>query len=90
MSYKFYQQIESGRKKQVWLETIDRIAAGFGLETWELLAPTPPASLKSAVSRGSDRVSKNRPPPDAWSVAEERSNAYEAKRRKGGRPRRAG
>jgi transcriptional regulator with XRE-family HTH domain len=42
LSYKFYQQIESGRKKQVWLETLERIAAGFGLESWQLLAPTPP------------------------------------------------
>ncbi len=43
LSYKFYQQIESGRKKQVWLETLDRIAAGFGLESWQLLSPTPPS-----------------------------------------------
>lgn len=48
LSYKFYQQIESGRKKQVWLETIDRIASGFGLQSWQLLAPDPPASLKPA------------------------------------------
>jgi transcriptional regulator with XRE-family HTH domain len=24
LSYKFYQQIESGRKKQVWLQPLDR------------------------------------------------------------------
>ena len=41
-SYKFYQQIESGRKKQVWLETVERLAAGFGLEAWQLLAPEEP------------------------------------------------
>jgi DNA-binding XRE family transcriptional regulator len=27
LSYKFYQQIEAGRKKQVWLETVARNAA---------------------------------------------------------------
>ena len=48
LSYKFYQQIESGRKKQVWLETLERIAAGFGLESWQLLAPTPPPRLNPA------------------------------------------
>jgi transcriptional regulator with XRE-family HTH domain len=46
LSYKFYQQIESGRKKQVWLETLERIAIGFGLESWQLLAPTPPPTLR--------------------------------------------
>jgi transcriptional regulator with XRE-family HTH domain len=46
LSYKFYQQIESGRKKHVWLETLERIAAGFGLESWQLLAPTPPPVLR--------------------------------------------
>ncbi len=42
LSYKFYQQIESGRKKQIWLETVKRLAAGFGLEAWQLLAPEEP------------------------------------------------
>ena len=39
VGYKFYQQIESGRKKQIWLETVARLAAGFGLEAWQLLGP---------------------------------------------------
>jgi transcriptional regulator with XRE-family HTH domain len=43
VSYKFYQQIEAGRKKQIWLETVERLAAGFGLEAWQLLAPAVPA-----------------------------------------------
>ena len=42
LNYKFYQQIEAGRKKQIWLETVERLAAGFGLDTWQLLAPTEP------------------------------------------------
>lgn len=46
ISYKFYQQIESGRKKQLWLETVDRLAAGFGLEAWQLLGLEFPAESK--------------------------------------------
>jgi transcriptional regulator with XRE-family HTH domain len=59
LSYKFYQQIEAGRKKQVWLETVERLAAAYGLEAWQLLAPddpshtviSPAASAKSAQHR---------------------------------------
>lgn len=43
-SYKFYQQIESGRKKQVWLETVNRLANAHGLEIWQLLGPGTPTS----------------------------------------------
>jgi transcriptional regulator with XRE-family HTH domain len=46
LSYKFYQQIEAGRKKQIWLETVERLAAGFGLEAWQLLAPDEPTDTK--------------------------------------------
>jgi len=46
IGYKFYQQIESGRKKQLWLETLDRLAAGFGLEAWQLLGSELPAESK--------------------------------------------
>ena len=37
--YKFYQYLESPRKKQIWLETVDRVAKANGLETWQLLHP---------------------------------------------------
>lgn len=43
ISYKFYQQIEAARKKQIWLETVERLASGFGLQAWELLTPVEPA-----------------------------------------------
>lgn len=42
VSLRFYQMIESGRKKQIWLETIERLAAAFNLEGWELLGPVLP------------------------------------------------
>lgn len=35
ISYKFYQHIESGRKKKVRLETIERIARAYGIQPWE-------------------------------------------------------
>jgi transcriptional regulator with XRE-family HTH domain len=56
VSYKFYQQIESGRKKQVWLETVERLAAGYGLEAWEMLAPQEPVKTRLAGVRRSSRV----------------------------------
>jgi DNA-binding XRE family transcriptional regulator len=44
--YKFYQQIESGKKKHILLETVDRLAKAFGLETWQLIAPNEPKIKK--------------------------------------------
>lgn len=41
-NYKYYQEIESGRKQQVLLETLDRLAAAYGVEPGELIAKTPP------------------------------------------------
>ncbi len=47
-SQKHYQQIESGNKKQIWLETVERLAAAYGLEVWQILAPTFPSKTKLA------------------------------------------
>lgn len=41
-SLKFYQQLESGRKKQMWLETVERLAATFGLTVAELVGAEEP------------------------------------------------
>lgn len=59
ISYKFYQAIESGRKKQIWLETVERLAAAHGLEPWQLLAPE---ELQSRISTSHSRTEtmKNR------------------------------
>ncbi len=45
-SQKHYQQIESGNKKQIWLETVERLAAAYSLEAWQILAPTFPSKTK--------------------------------------------
>jgi transcriptional regulator with XRE-family HTH domain len=59
LSYKFYQQIEAGRKKQIWLETVERLAAGFGLEAWQLLAPDEPAhTTVRSCTRGAETVER--------------------------------
>lgn len=39
ISYKYYQAVEAGRKKDLRLSTIERLAKAHGMETWELLAP---------------------------------------------------
>lgn len=48
-SQKYYQQIESGNKKQIWLETVERLAAAYHLEAWQLLAPAYPS--KTTLSK---------------------------------------
>ncbi|MGF0068926.1 helix-turn-helix domain-containing protein [Candidatus Spyradosoma sp. SGI.093] len=42
MSYKFYQQIESGRKKLIRIDTIQRLAEAYGIELWEFFHPKLP------------------------------------------------
>lgn len=39
ISYKYYQAVEAGRKRDLRLSTLDRLAKAHGLETWELLLP---------------------------------------------------
>jgi len=56
LSYKHYQMIESGRKKQIWLETVGRLAEAYGLESWELLGPTLPENTKLAKPVPDSRV----------------------------------
>ena len=39
ISYKYYQQIEAGRKPNLQLPTLERLADAYGLEVWQLLLP---------------------------------------------------
>ena len=39
ISMRFYQTLESGRKKQMWLGTVQKLADSFGLEPWQLIYP---------------------------------------------------
>jgi len=44
VTYKSYQTIEAGRgrKQEIWLSTVGKLANAFGVGAWELLAPTMP------------------------------------------------
>jgi transcriptional regulator with XRE-family HTH domain len=65
-SFKFYQQLESGRKKQIWLETVERLAKAYGVEAWQMLAPGLPADTKlgrrPTASRVHNTARKSSPP----------------------------
>lgn len=56
ISYKYYQAVEAGRKRDLRLSTLDRLASAHGLETWQLLLPggdtaTPAKRTKSAAKK---------------------------------------
>ncbi len=42
ISYKYYQAVEAGRKRELRLSTLERLASAYGLEVWQLLAPDLP------------------------------------------------
>lgn len=46
LGFKFYQRVESGKKKQIWLETVEKLASAFGLEVWEFLGPELPGQTQ--------------------------------------------
>jgi len=54
ISYKYYQAVEAGRKRDLRLSTIIRLAEAHGLEPWQLLqsggedAPTPKKRARSS------------------------------------------
>ena len=56
MGYKYYQAVEAGRKKNLRLSTLEKLAAAYGIEVWELLAPPMPQVRLTAAPR------RKRPP----------------------------
>ena len=42
ISYKYYQAIETGVKKELRISTLERLANAYGIEVWQLLSPTIP------------------------------------------------
>ena len=55
-SQKYYQQIKSGNKKQIWVETVKRLATAYGLEGWELLCPKFPKNTKLAKKPKTSKI----------------------------------
>ena len=39
VSMRYYQMIEAGRKKEIFLGTLKALACAYGLEPWQLIAP---------------------------------------------------
>ncbi|QYY35413.1 helix-turn-helix domain-containing protein [Ruficoccus sp. ZRK36] len=56
IGYKFYQDIEGARKKEIWLSTVERLAAPYGLRAWQLLTPDMPEDSKLTRKAPSSRV----------------------------------
>ena len=50
MNLKHYQEIEAGRKRELRLSTIERIAKAYKIEVYQLFAPSDPPS-KSELSK---------------------------------------
>ena len=58
LGYKYYQHVESGRRRDIRLSTIEKLAKACGLELWELLnldatpvaLTTDPAKTKSRIT----------------------------------------
>jgi transcriptional regulator with XRE-family HTH domain len=42
ISYKYYQQVEAGRKPELRLSTLERLAKAYGIEVYQLIAPELP------------------------------------------------
>lgn len=42
INYKFYQQLEAGRRKLVRIDTVQRICRAYGIELWEFFHPKAP------------------------------------------------
>jgi transcriptional regulator with XRE-family HTH domain len=55
-NYKYYQAVEAGRKKELRISTLEKLAAPYGIEVWELLAPQMPKTRLVAASK------RKRPP----------------------------
>ena len=51
ISYKYYQAIETGVKKELRISTLERLAGAYGIEVWELLSPAiPKTKIKTSRS----------------------------------------
>ena len=59
MQYKHYQAVEAGRKPDVRLSTLEKLAKGLGIEVWELFVP---AELTPYVAELQAKYGRTRPP----------------------------
>ena len=52
ISYKYYQAVEAGRKSELRLSTLERLAQAYGIEVWQLLGPRLPTTRIAKTRRG--------------------------------------
>lgn len=64
ISYKYYQAVEAGRKIDLRLSTLERLAKAHGVEVWELLLPQMPtggiAEARAKYGRTSKRAGRRK------------------------------
>jgi transcriptional regulator with XRE-family HTH domain len=69
MGLKFYQTLEAGRKPQIKVETVERLATPFGIEVWQILAPA--SILRQAKYKlPTSRIIARRGPRAKWANSE--------------------
>lgn len=51
MGYKYYQAVEAGRKKELRISTLEKLASAYKIELWELLAPSVPRVRLTVVAK---------------------------------------
>jgi len=54
ISYKYYQAVEAGRKAELRLSTVEKLAQAYGLEVYQLLSPSPPSPAQTSHQLKSD------------------------------------
>jgi len=59
ISYKYYQLVEGGRRIDLRLSTLQKLAAGYGIHVHELLAPEMP---KTRIPKAIPSKRRGRPP----------------------------
>jgi transcriptional regulator with XRE-family HTH domain len=66
LTYKYYQHVEAGRKRDIRLSTLEKLASACGIELWELLNfETSPGLLaedpSEANHRGAAKKARRKP-----------------------------
>jgi transcriptional regulator with XRE-family HTH domain len=63
LSYKYYQAVEAGRKMNLRLSTLERLAKGHGMEPWQLILPGGTKTARKAAKVRSVKTAKKKPLP---------------------------
>ena len=60
VSMRYFQMIEAGTKKQIFLGTVGALAGAFSLEAWQLIGPELPAHTKLRFNVVKSAIHNNR------------------------------